>query len=181
MRIFTPGNQHSNQVLSCRYCAVDVGSSNLGVRVEDRIGTSIITVYSATTNLGSKSKKAAYDTYIPELIRYMESMRSLLVTCCHVIVEMQIKFADMCRLEGIIVGYLCALMPGNSKISVISPASKNSLMRRYFGVEINTKNAGTYALQLVNSMLSMSSQPLITSDHEADCCLMIELAVMGNI
>ena len=177
MRFLTPRNSHSPSVVQCRYCAIDPGSRNLGVRVEDRIGNKIVTMYSHTEDLGSKKKKSAYDTYVPALFAYLDSMRDAFMTCEYIIIEMQIQFADITRIEALMVGYFMACMPSNSKIGVISPQSKNKLLSKYYGTKIKSSNAGKLAVDLANRMMDASQQPHITSDHEADCCLMIELAV----
>lgn len=177
MKFLSPSNPHSTSVVPYRYCAIDPGSRNLGIRVEDRIGNKIVTIYSHTEDLGQKNKKSAYESYIPSLFRYLDTIRDGLMTCQYIIVEMQIQFADITRIEALMVGYFMASMPGNTKIGIISPQSKNKLLSKYYNTKVKSSNAGKLALDLANRMLEASQQCQITSDHEADCCLMIEVAV----
>ena len=169
-----------------RYCAIDIGTANFALRIEDREDYvygecgKISSVVNDTKNFGKKGKNNIYVEIVPNLLKYLESQKSILRTCAVVIIELQINEAQMSRIEGLTVGYLCSILSPLSEVVVMGTSVKNKLIKKHFGLEgrLKREDAKKYGVELAQIIIEKDEFKLKKNKtHIADTILMIECYV----
>ena len=161
-----------------RYCAIDIGTANFALRIEDRDENNIVSVINDTKNFGKKGKNNIYVEIVPNLLSYLESLKSILRTCKVVIVELQINEAQMTRIEGLTVGFLSSILSPLTELVLMSTTMKNKLIKQHFNLDgrLKREDAKKYGTQLAEQIIKddINFKLKTNKTHIADTILMIE-------
>lgn len=178
------GNEPVNKY---RYAAIDVGTANFALRVEERRSGRIFSLVNETVSFGKKKRQNIYASIMQNVQSYIESHLDVLNSCNAILVEQQIS-TDMARVESYITGILSKSASGS--IILVNAKSKEKLLTQHYDISqykdkrTGLKKGSLHVAELITQLSGDDKGYQVLrktkSDHLADAIVMIEQYIQSR-